>query len=366
VSVDAADLSTVTFVGANFNFTDTMNVRAFDGVSWSAWTSTSLSSNNTAPVVVASSANVTGTPLDVSSLMSITDADGDAITQYQFFEYTNGGGYLAVDGVQQSANNVVSVDAADLSTVTFVGADFNFSDTMNVRAFDGVSWSAWTSTTVTSNNTAPVVVASSANVTGTPLDVSSLMSITDADGDAITQYQFFEYTNGGGYLAVDGVQQSANNVVSVDAADLSTVTFVGANFNFTDTMNVRAFDGVSWSAWTSTSLSSNNTAPVVTAFDVSIFAGAEVKLGSLFSLSDSDNDAFTKFEFFEFTNGGGYVEVDDVLQGANQVVSVMADQLDTVNFVGGNSAVSDVLNVRAFDGLSWSDWEQATITTQVG
>ena len=50
------------------------------------------------------------------------------------------------------------------------------------------------------------------------LPVSMFFSTSDADGDPVTQYQFWDDVNGGGYFRMDGVQQAAGQAIPVSAA----------------------------------------------------------------------------------------------------------------------------------------------------
>src|SRR5215467_13691783 len=98
---------------------------------------------NHAPVVtVADKSATVGQTLSASSLFSVSDADNDTITKYQFFDATTGGGSFTVNGVTQGYNQVIEVTAAQLAQTSFVvGAG---GDDLYVRAYDGTTWSVAT------------------------------------------------------------------------------------------------------------------------------------------------------------------------------------------------------------------------------
>jgi hypothetical protein len=137
-------------------------------------------------------------------------------------------------------------------------------DDIFVRVFDGKNWSVengtWTKFHVTgaasggSANHAPMVTVADVSATaGQTIAASSLFSVTDADGDTITKYQFWDGTAGAGHFAVNGVTQGINQIIDVSAAQLAQTSFqVGSG---TDFLYVRAFDGQNWSVengtWTS-------------------------------------------------------------------------------------------------------------------
>jgi len=58
---------------------------------------------------------------------------------------------------------------------------------------------------------------------------SSLFSVTDADNDSITKYQFWDSTANAtsGHWSVVGVAQGTNVAIDVTAAQLASTTFQG-------------------------------------------------------------------------------------------------------------------------------------------
>jgi hypothetical protein len=158
-----------------------------------------------------------------------------------------------VNGVAQAAGTVITIDAANLGNTSFVTGSMG--DTLQIRAFDGISWSAgdnapWAPFTVTvPANRAPVVTT--ADVTklhSQSVALSSLFSDSDADGDSITRYELWDSTAdpNSGHFVVNGVAQASNTVIDISAAQLyQTAFFVGT---IGDALQIRAFDGVAWSA----------------------------------------------------------------------------------------------------------------------
>ena len=93
---------------------------------------------------------------------------------------------------------------------------------------------------------------SNSNITASPGQVfaaSSLFTASDPDGDAITQYDFWDTGGGGGHFLVNGVTQPTNGDIYIPAAQLARTTYRSGNG--TDTLWVRANDGTQWSAWSS-------------------------------------------------------------------------------------------------------------------
>src|SRR5205085_1886524 len=200
---------------------------------------------------------------------------------YEFYDATPGVGNFIVNGVAQT-NRSEESSVGKLAQTTFqAGAS---TDNLYVRAFDGTGWSSdngvgWTPFHVSGPvNHIPVVTAPDTAATAghTLLQASSLFSVSDSDGDAMTMYEFYDATPGVGNFIVNGVAQT-NPLVHITASQLAQTTFqAGAS---TDNLYVRAFDGTGWSSdngvgWTPFHVSGPvNHIPVITAPDTIATAG---------------------------------------------------------------------------------------------
>ena len=328
-----------------------------------------ISTANRPPIVTSpDKAAVPNQIIAASSLFSVTDADGNSMTEYQFADGTAdaSSGHFLVNGVAQSANVVIDISAAQLAQTSFqVGS---VSDLTAVRAFDGMDWSAWSFFNITPPvNHAPVVTAHDTAVSsGQTVTAASLFSVTDADGDLMTEYQFADGTASAssGHFLVNGVAQSANVVIDISAAQLAQTSFqVGS---VSDLAAVRAFDGMDWSAWSLFNITPPvDHAPVVTAHDTAVSSGQTVTAASLFSVTDADGNSMTEYQFADGTANAssGHFMVNGVAQGANVVIDISAAQLAQTSFQVGS--VSDLAAVRAFDGMDWSPWSIFNITPPV-
>jgi probable HAF family extracellular repeat protein len=140
-----------------------------------------------------------------------TASDPDAIATFGFWDTGIGGGHFVLDGVAQGSDQEIDVTAAQLSRLSYQSG--SGTDTLWVRANDGTQWSPWSSSfTVTGQADTPPVVTV-ANLTaahGQGFAASSLFAASDPDGDAITQYGFWDTGSGGGHFALDGVAQGIN------------------------------------------------------------------------------------------------------------------------------------------------------------
>ncbi|HWU54248.1 MAG TPA: hypothetical protein VN175_02020, partial [Rhizomicrobium sp.] len=385
IDITAAQLSQTSFVTGTVN--DNLQIRAFDGASWSAsdnapWAPFTIGPlANNRPVVQTSDGSIArGVTIPLSILITVFDPDGDAMTQYQLWDSNRdpNSGHWVVNGVVQAAGTIIDITAAQLPQTSFVTGIIG--DSLQIRAFDGTDWSApdnaaWSPFTVSVLDAAPVV--STSNVTKAHFQsyaLSSLFSVTDADGDAITRYQLWDSTRdpNSGYFAINGVAQPAGTVIDITAAQLAQTTFVTGSVG--DNLQIRAYDGIVWSAadnasWApfSVTVPANN-APVLSTQSLSAMHARVLPLSSLFSVTDADGDTMTRYQLWDSTadpNSGHWV-VNGVAQAAGKVIDISAAQLAQTSFVTGTS-VSDSLQIRAFDGISWSDadtapWQPFTVT----
>src|SRR5262249_15242915 len=88
-----------------------------------------------------------------STLFSASDHPGASIQGYDFWQnQSSTGARFSIGGAPvQGFNHDINVAAGQLSQVTFQGGSTTGTDTLFVRANDGVEWSNWQSFTVTTH-----------------------------------------------------------------------------------------------------------------------------------------------------------------------------------------------------------------------
>jgi hypothetical protein len=356
-----AHLSYQTGTGA-----DTLWVRANDGTLWSPWSNsfTVTAPPDSGPMVLGGSAVLAKGQSSVaaSTLFTAFDSDGDTPVQYALWNTGAGGGRFLVNGVAQGTNVEIDVPAAQLAQVSYQAG--SGADTVWVRANDGYVWGAWSPSFTVSPwmQTAPTVVV--ANVTAakgqTSLPAAALLLASDSDGDAITQYDFWDTGAGGGRFLLNGVAQGINQDIYVSAAQLAQTSYqVGTSL---DTVWVRVNDGTQWSAWSSsfTVGPTVDTAPVVTVSNLATPKGS-LAASSLLAAYDPDGDAIVQYDFWDSTGNGHFV-INGAVQGTNRPF-VTATQLAQTVYATGRG--SDQLWVRANDGTQWNAWQSFNVTPPV-
>jgi hypothetical protein len=364
---------------------DSLQIRAFDGISWSAadnapWSPFTITvpanspptlSPTPPPGVIGGFPNTSITLSDMLSLINMADADGDAITRVQLWDSTANpfSGHWSINGIAQSASSVIDIDASQIAQVSFDTG--RVSDNLQIRVFDGIDWSAadnaaWSPFTFVVTNTAPAVGTSSPTPEhGRTLLPSDLFFVGDGDGDPITRYQLWDSTRDpdSGHFVVNGQVQAAGTIIDLTPAQLAQTVFVTGKVS--DSLQVRAFDGLEWSAadnapWSPFAVTvTPYTSPSLTTSDVNTTPGQTLALSSLFSVSDPDGDSMTRYQLWDSTadSNSGHWVVNGVAKSASTVIDITAAQFSQTSFLTGT--VGDSLQIRAFDGISWSAADNA-------
>ena len=258
VDVPAAQLTDVSIMGGSAGVADTLKVQVFDGYQWSTAKNITLTTD-TPPVVTAATTSFGLNLLEAaSSIFNVTDADGDAITQYKITDTTVGGAHLLLGGLLQAENTAITVSAALLPLLLIETSLLNrTANSFTVEAFDGTAWSAPTAINVTSMNpdNPSVVTVTGSVVLGLnawmQFNTGNLpISVTDADGDPVVTYRFTDANAAAGsfYMAVGNTSYAQGATVDVAAANLSNFWIHSATSNKTDALTVQVYDGYAWSA----------------------------------------------------------------------------------------------------------------------
>ncbi|MBL8703157.1 MAG: hypothetical protein JNK67_32530, partial [Alphaproteobacteria bacterium] len=374
--VSAASLGSLVYAGGSAAGSETIDVRASDGALWSGWTTVSvatLQANRAPSIVAATGASVaTGAAITAAALFTASDPDGNPITAYEFRDNGSGGGQFRLGGVAQAAGTAFGVSAASLGALVYAGGAAAGSETIDVRASDGVLWSGWTTVSVATlqANRAPTIVAGSTTTlpAGSGVAASSLFTASDPDGTAIVSYELRDNDAGGGTLQLAGVVLPAGTVVTVSAANLGNLVYVAGTTGGTETIDVRASDGSLWSSWLSLPLttqvqSEGTTTPVIAAATSSIATNQWVLASTLFTASDPQGDAIARYRFTDLSGGNGYLWYGGATIAAGTSLEVASSQISGVWFRGAASGpATDQLRVEAFDGTGWGS-RDLTITT---
>jgi hypothetical protein len=196
---------------------------------------------------------VHGEQLPLSQLVTVSNPDNVGFWKLELWDSTGTvtGGQFVVNGVPQTGGHEIDIAPADMANTYYDVGTLGGTDMMwaQLMQYNGqlTGWQQfWVSSPV---DTPPTV--SVANLTATPGKIfaaSSLFTASDPDGDTLTQYGFLDTGTGGGHFVLNGVAQAVNQEIDVSAAQLSQLTYQ-AGTSGTDTLQVRAYDGIQWSNW---------------------------------------------------------------------------------------------------------------------
>ena len=361
IDITAAQLAQLSYQSGSGG--DTLWVKASDGSKWSAWSPgfTVDAPIDPGPVITAANTMLSKgqTTITASSLFTSTDPLGLSITKYAFWDAGSGGGHFALNGVAQGTNQEIDVTAAQLSQLTYQAG--SAPDTLWVRANDGYVWGAWSKPFgVTFIDSLPVVTGS--NVTaahGQNFAAASLFTATDADGDTISKYAFWNSATGGGHFVLNGVVQGTSQEIDVSASQLSQLSYQSGSG--ADTLWVRANDGILWGNWPNgfTVTAPIDKGPTLTPINDNIksFQNQTFAASSLISYSDPFNSPATQYDFWNSGAGGGHFVLNGSALPANHDNIVSAAQLSQLTYQVGTG--SDTLWARANDGTVWGGWSKS-------
>ncbi len=372
IDITQAQFANTSFHVGTAGGTDNLWVRVQqnDGspTSWLPFTVTSPVDR--APIVSAT-ANVAAAhkqSFAASSLFSVVDPDGDAITAYQLWDSTQdpASGHWVVNGVAQPSGQTIDLTPAQLASTTFQTG--SGSDQLWIRASDGAKWSDWKGLSINAPlDHFPVVNALTFTASHNQnIAATNLFSVSDSDGDAIITYELWDSTADptSGHWVVGGVAQPAQQAIDVSPAQLASVTFQSGSGS--DHLWVRATDGIGWGAWQDFNVNAPiDHAPVITSPNFTASHNQNILATTLFSVSDADHDTISAYQLWDSTADptSGHWVVGGLAQPSGQAINVSAAQLSSTAFQSGSG--SDHLWVRAFDGTMWSDWASFNVNAPV-
>jgi len=345
----------------------TLWTRLMDPYEWGEWSSFRLNSNGPPMLEIADLSVRYNEQILLSDIMTVTDPNGDTLTQIEVWDNTGMRNWNIGGGYPDASSGFVYTFNLDQISVTGFEAP-NFSDppvteTLWVRGFDGVAWSAWEDFKLTSlpPNQAPMVTIGT--LTDSPGDwtrLTDIMTITDPGGDPITQIEVWDETGANNWWA-DGALVDANSgYVTSDIADV----WVQADATpGTQPLWVRAFDGWDWSPWERFDLvtTPQNTAPGLTMENQNKSVNEWTRASDVWSFVDAQGDPLVGVELWD-SNGSNNWYADGARVDASSGY-VTTSGLNDIWFQGDPVASAQTLWLRGFDGQDWGAWDDFVLVT---
>lgn len=217
----------------------------------------------------------------------------------------------------------------------------------------------------------PVVITNDKKlIIGDEVLASSLYGVFDAEGDTITKFRFQD-VNGtaGGSFYIDGAQVGDSSWFEVDAADLSKIYFHAAANLFTETINVQLYDGSAWSNIGSVDIytgTPNNLGPNLSVGLPTVLENEIVDIFSFISYSDPNNDPVVRYKAKDNRDNTGSASGYFVKNGVRQLQKewFYFTASDNVHYVAAPGKYEEGIQVRAFDGVFWTDPVNSSIKTR--
>ena len=343
---------------------DTFNINVADGAATDQSTLTiKVNGQNDAPVVsIADQAVVAEGWVQASTILSTTDADGDAVTWYKLWDSEGGNNWWVPGKGFVDASGGYWVTAEEMSNVWFQGDASPSTQTLWVQAFDTEA-GPWDSFTVrTYDNTPPVVSIEDQTVhTNGWVQASTVMTTTDADGDAATWYRLWDSEGGNNWWVPGKGFVDASAGYWVTAEEMADVWFQADAVSSTQTLWVQAFDTQA-GAWDSFTLNSTNSAPVASIDDQTIETNGWIQANSVLTTTDADGDAVTWYKLWDSAGGDNWWVPGKGIVDASAGYWVTAEEMSNVWLQGDSSASTQTLYIQAFDSQA-GGWDPFQLTT---
>ncbi len=324
---------------------------------------------NPPPIVTVASTTATLRPETVfaTTMISAVDPGGRAITEYDIWDSGTGGTQLKLNGAVEPAQTEVILTPSQFASLMYTYGATNTQDRLWARAFDGFNWSAWANGTEKGFvDNGPVVTPNAANFAAThnqSFAANSFFTARDSDGDAVTQYGFWDTGGGGGHFLLNGVAQATNAEFDIPVSQLAQVTYQAGSG--TDTLWVRANDGTVWGAW-SHSFTVTVPQPTLSVTSNTVATkGQMITLSSLVTVSDPGLLGYKDLQLWDShgTVAGGEFTINNVAQGANQAITVARSDFANTFFDAPMQGGIDTMWARLIqnDG-SATAWQRFTVT----
>ncbi|MBL8697813.1 MAG: choice-of-anchor D domain-containing protein, partial [Alphaproteobacteria bacterium] len=362
-------LSEIYYEGGPAGTVDTIRVELNDGLESSFPEFTIATTRaNFAPTITSLNATLQGeTATPLTSLFSVSDADGDPITRYRF--QSLGGslmsGRIEVDGQVKAPSEIFEATPAQLATALVTAIDSASPYTIFMQANDGTGWTPWqfvNFNVVASSNAAPRFSGNAQTAgLGQLRELSAFVTAVDPEGDAIQRYRVTDLEAGGAQIEIAGTPLAANVRRELTPAEFAAAMLRGGSSSGTNVFGFEAYDGIRW-GYTSITIGTNGFRPVVTPTGANVAVNSATPLTSLFTVTDVDGGDWLIFDVID-PAGGGSIRVGGVVQASGTPIFLTPATFATAEYVAGSAPNSEILLVRGYDGAGGSPSTPVPVTT---
>jgi hypothetical protein len=362
--ITAAELPLLRFVGGfPGGITDQVAVQAFDGFSFSEITPLSVRTSAPSTIVGSNASVLSGETILASTMLDFVDVDRDAATTYFITDRSTAAstGFFELDGNRLASASFARLNAAQFARLRYRGGSVSRSETIGVQVFDGFEFSDITNFSVATTTVPTLTTTNASLLPRRSIDVSSLVSFQDAEGDAAVTYRLLDRfaSDLTGNFELDGNRLPSGTFFNVTAAEFERLQYVGGAFGpSAEPISISASDGTGFSAVETFNITTlrNANAPVLNAFNVNGRRGSTVDARSLFSFFDADGDALSTVTFTDNSaaTNGNFFAIDGVARPAQRsfTVDFSVVQAGRVTYTLGQTGVAETFRINASDGTN--------------
>ncbi|MEM9551250.1 MAG: CAP domain-containing protein [Pseudomonadota bacterium] len=219
-------------------------------------------------------------------------------------------------------------------------------------------------------NTAPVVDADTLTMqAGKWVSLASVVSYADADGDPAKKFRLRDVSESFD-VRIAGEIQDPERIYIFSAKDLNKVSIRTDDAGVKEILALRAGDGKNlgkWDAFHAISEPSGE-APIVAVDNVEIAtrsSGDRVSLADRLTVLDGQNDDILWYEIRDTQGADNFAFANGPRFDTGNKYRVQSDEIRDIEIVGNATPGTTKVAVRAFDGDTYSTWENFKIHTLV-
>ena len=208
-----------------------------------------------------------GSSLNLGEILSSKMANGSSYSWINVYDATGGNNFVK-SGVEIDASAGAWVSSSDLAN-TVIKADNQASEqTLWIQTYDGAAFSAWDSLTFTTTGSAAAVaqpvgsIADQTVAAGSSLNLSEILSSTNADGGSYSWFNVYDATGGNNFVK-NGVEIDASAGAWVSASDLANTTIKGDSQASEQTLWFQTYEAGIYSDWDSLILTTTGSAAAI-------------------------------------------------------------------------------------------------------
>lgn len=376
-SLTQAEFERLEFVGGTGSGRSDFTLRVHDGYGYSVKSTLSLISQNPNEAPTVTVDGVVRVAVDdtilASSVISSSDADGDEIS-YTIWDRTGGAssGYFELDGEALDANEFHQLTAAEFATLNIVaGSEVGF-DSFWVMATDGRETTDWQRFVLESHNTGPDVEVSGTTLgNGETILASSLIDVSDAEGDTLSYIIYDMRGSTTAYLDLDGTRLLNSVAHRLTQAEFDRLEIVGGSKAVDNSFIVKVSDGYGYSDGYEFVVSSSvdvstNVAPTVEIKHMATTSGSSFLVSDVLTVDDANDDTLSYLVWDTKADGdSSYFSLDGFELSAGSHHSLTQAEFDRLEVVA-NTGGLDQLRVMVSDGELNAGWSAFNVRTMEG